>query len=279
MHPTRSAVLFVLTSLLAPGIATAQTDSTSADQVVQALAGVVKDRAKQVAVNTIAEQIAKGLCKDDGHATFKGLKVNLGGSAECRKTPALCTPDDVYVQTCTAVRAHADLTDQTFLKTFTDETAEFALRLALEKQSAATYGTLGMDSVASYVVDVMSNLTTPSTAAKKITDRTAKFADDLDVYANAPLEAVAQLPSTKALSDQALADITAACKKGGCFPREARSAGLCGDNVLPLGSRFLRPRHETEGLQHLPPGNREHAGLHSEAAVQEVLPVRVQHEE
>lgn len=212
----RSACLAILAVAL-PARAAAQ--AATVDQVLAALAEVVKDRARQVAAEAIAAQIKTQICthgaipvkpvelRVPGTARFAAvpapnpamaarpagptsaaaaanpIRLWLGGSDACVRgghvAPA-CTPDDVFVRSCQLLeKGEAPLTDPYYLKTLSRDTVDFLLRLSAGNLSAKDYAKYGFAPLGEFVHSVLEQVTSQGVTVGDLASPTLTLAGQL----------------------------------------------------------------------------------------------------
>jgi hypothetical protein len=194
--PARSIGLVLVASmaLAAPRRPRAEVapGSAQAEQVLAALAAVVKDRAKRVAAYTVAHELKEQICTGNGLAIASPgdpkktlLTLRPGGSRNCRASRAACKADDVYVSTCQLAGDSSDsLTDPHFLKTLTQETVELVVRVSAADLPEERYRLLGFPALARYVNRVIEVLATKPEGLGPFAAPTFELVDALEELAS-----------------------------------------------------------------------------------------------
>jgi hypothetical protein len=213
---------------LAPAPARAQVSDESVDRVLAALADVIKDRAKEVASETIKRRLAADLCAGN-KIKVANQWLRIGGSEECRNGTARCKNDDVFGGACHLLRSYDSLplTDVHFLKQLGADATNFAIRLAGIQLSEEDFGKEHFDKLGGYLFDVMQHMGRSHPDIEAIVDRTLEFADDFGEAAlpAKTLARVRALPELAALRVQLQSlDVQAACDAK--TPSCAKLAGL-----------------------------------------------------
>ena len=175
-----TAVLIMLPALCLADTAT----MSSVDQVLGALAEVVKDRAKEVATRTIMNSLVSKLCSSatvtipiyslEKQELIENRRLYLGHSEECNTDPHACS-DVLFQQTCRIHDLDPDvqLTDPYFLKTLSRDTIGFSIRLSAFKLKSAEFDELNLAPFAQFIHTSMEHMT------KGRTD-IASFSKDID---------------------------------------------------------------------------------------------------
>jgi hypothetical protein len=244
--PAALAVLL----LFVPGRVAAQT--ATVDQVLAALAEVVRDRAKQVASVAIAARIQKQLCKGtvtvqphrsgpqttcqkeearsqrkltvDAVVPPKGqptcddpLTVYLGGRDECRNDGSACNADDVFVGTCRlATKQELPLSDPYLLKSLSQDALDFLLRISASGLSQQQFRDQGLADVAQFLHAVLEKAGSRSSSIGELADPTLALADALDRHVpRATIDTVGRDPRTFELR-AAVANLVRPWIAGGC---------------------------------------------------------------
>lgn len=163
----RALVLLAVSLVMVPNVAFAQ--ASSVDQVLGAIAEVIRDRAKQVASQTVANKLKSNLCSGTLDVPRKAeegggkLTLNLGGSDDCKSTyllpepgqepkKAVCTPDDVFVRTCrAAIRMETPLNDPYLLKSLSLDTVDFLMRVSARSLNKDKYVESGLVEIGAFV--------------------------------------------------------------------------------------------------------------------------------
>lgn len=171
----KSHLLVSLLLVLIPTHSFANTVSTSSvDQVLGALAEVVKDRAKEVATEAIKERLTSELCGDEEKIKNDPEKIKkiildnegipqtfyLGGTQDCRNGTEECNSDNLFVKTCRIIKnePNLQLTDPYFLKTLSRDTVGFAVRLSAYKLNNKQFESLNLDPFTNFIHAVMEQL-------------------------------------------------------------------------------------------------------------------------
>jgi len=164
---SRRLVLLAVSLGMVPNMTFAQ--ASSVDQVLGAIAEAIRDRAEQVASQSVANKLKSNLCSgtldvplDAGKGEGK-LTLRLGGSDDCKATYLLpqpgqqpqkgvCTPDDVFVRTCrAAVRMEAPLNDPYLLKSLSQDTVDFLMRVSARALDKEGYVESGLVEIGAFV--------------------------------------------------------------------------------------------------------------------------------
>lgn len=235
----------------------AEVSSVQVDQVLSALAEVIKDRAKRVASNTVVRKLSGQLCsheawtlnpatrtllqeKDQTPQTPPGaLTLWLGGRKSCSAGEVECDSDDVFVRSCALLQGeHLQLTDPHLLKTLSQETVAFAVRLSAHRMSSKQYEELKMPGLARYLHGVMEALARKDRDLDDILTPTLELADDLSPkLAGTVLENVGDSPETWVLLESIEKSVTAGC--GAAAPAGTICADLndpkLRENWVPVG--------------------------------------------
>lgn len=166
---------------------------SSVDQVLGALAEVVKDRAKTVATEAIIDRLTSELCGDEEEIKNNPEEIKkiildnegipqtfyLGGTQGCRNGTEKCNSDNLFVKACRIIKNEPNmlLTDPYFLKTLSRDTVGFAVRLSAYKLDHKQFESLNLEPFTDFIHAVMEQL------AKGKTDMGA-FSSKVDELAN-----------------------------------------------------------------------------------------------
>jgi hypothetical protein len=271
-HPCLAVI--VLAAAVAPsGAARAQT--ATVDQVLTAIAEVVRDRAKRVASRALARRVSQQLCT--GSVDLKTLRAErsgssapiplspptpgresesvataptpaitptlaLGGGPECRASRDKCTADDVFVRSCALLRVlEVPLTDAYFLKTLSRDAVEFAVRLGGANLDRDEYRRVGLGAVAEYVFAVLDRIAEQGPSLGSIAEPTLRLADQLetDLPANT-LEFLARSKTTPPLASAA-AQVARKWITAGCPYREGNASRKACANTADPAIWFVEP--------------------------------------
>lgn len=183
-----------LSIALLPAGAGAQQKAATVDQVLTALAEVVKERAELVATRTIVRKLKDKVCsgtldlkqkkptaegKDPQYDVYRTLY--LGGTDKCKKDGGLaCNSDDVFADSCRLIEQDAmTLTDPAFLKTLTREVVSLLIRVAAGRMERDSYEKLGFPALAKYVHNVMQELVIDGAQMSDLARPTLVLAEDM----------------------------------------------------------------------------------------------------
>jgi hypothetical protein len=192
-----------------PRHAAAATTET-ANEVLSALAEVIKDRSRLVASQTIRNDILSELCRGTLTVTSKSGEVRelkMGGSDACKADPHTgCTADDQFVDSCTVLDTlDAPLTDPTYLKRFGRDALRFGFRIGGAEYDAELYAQLDIAELADFVYNLLDLLSQPDVSPSDLANPLLAFADHLgDERSIASFKGIAALPQTRALLQQKL---------------------------------------------------------------------------
>lgn len=232
----RCAVAVGLTVALAtPGVAAGGV--ATVDQVLAALAEVVRDRAKQVAAHTIAKKVKERICtgtvrlkpyrrasgaqevtpapgsnpnpkpasaafeepRHDQPTEARPLILYLGGREDCAKKRT-CDADDVFVRSCQLMgEFDVPLSDPYYLKSLSRDGLDFLMRISASNLSQAQYSESGLGHVAEYIHSVLERMAEREPALGALADPTLTLASELSV--GFPQSTVAALAAQKATQD------------------------------------------------------------------------------
>lgn len=166
--------------------AAAPVSAASVDQILSALAEVVKDRAKVVATETLQRNVVSEVCsgtlelkrKDDEAGV---LTLYMGGSDACKKAPSsACTVDDQFVDSCKLLETlKAPITDPTLLKRFTRDALRFGFRIAGAQYTAERYTELNIADLSDFVFDLLDLLSHSDATVADLPEPLLRFADRL----------------------------------------------------------------------------------------------------
>ncbi|XXF81305.1 hypothetical protein P2318_16560 [Myxococcaceae bacterium GXIMD 01537] len=224
--------LLALAVLLAGGLLpmsakAEETASASVDQVLAALAEVVKERAEQVAARTIVRKLEDKVCSGTLELKRKVsrpgaakpdyevyLSLSLGGSPACKEDAKACTSDDVFASACRLIEQDAmTLTDPHFLKTLSREAVSLLIRSSAGHLSREQYDSLGFPALADYVHGAMEVLAVQGGRLTDLAQPTLVLADRLSPgLPQRTLAALGEDASTKALLRSSEAWLDASCK-------------------------------------------------------------------
>jgi hypothetical protein len=204
---TLLCALTLTTTLLWSATARALSTTESADQVLSALAEVIKDRTKLVASQALRQNILDQLCEGTLKVTVKDgskLTLRMGGSQECRSNPNeadVCDADDQFVDSCTVLDTlQAPLTDPTFLKRFGRDALRFGFRLSGATYAAAEYESLNLGDLSNFVYELLDVLSRQDVSPSDVATPLSAFADRLaDGRTVQELQAIASIPEAKSL--------------------------------------------------------------------------------
>jgi hypothetical protein len=272
--------LRVLAALLLAVPAFAAAQAATVDQVLAALAEVLRDRAKQVASAAIAEQLRKQLCHgtvtvrphrsgsdltcrvaeaaSQGHPTAAAiangqptcdgaLTLYLGGRDGCRDATGACRPDDVFVRSCRlAASQDLPLSDPYYLKSLSRDALDFLLRVSASGLSEEQFLSHGLGDIAQYVHAVLEQAVSRSVRIGDLAAPTLSLADALDrQMPRTTLETVGRDPTTVALRS-AVAGMARPWVANGC-PGVALKA--CAKAGSRLETWFVAPVAEPDPAQ------------------------------
>jgi hypothetical protein len=189
------------------GTARAQVRPEDLDRILGALAEVIKDRAKEVAADTLRTQLKGDLCAGEKTLVLKNppgakLVLQFKGSPKCAEGTDPCTADDVFVASCRLLDMDdIDVTDPQLLRTVGQDTVSFALRIGVSSLNAAEYKRLRFPELATYVFELMASMQGRRLDTQTVIDRTLEFADSLgrdadQQLAEAAIKAVADAEAT-----------------------------------------------------------------------------------
>jgi hypothetical protein len=178
------------------GMASAQVGREDLDKILGALAEVITTRAKEVAADTLRDQVANDLCVGARTITVRTprktsktlLALRFGGDAACAEDDTHCTADDVFVESCRLLKMdEIGVTDPHLLKTIGRETISFAIRVGAHQVSAERYDKLGFPALGRYVFELMAGLKGGHLDQSTVISTTLDFADQLGREADAHL--------------------------------------------------------------------------------------------
>ena len=190
------------------GTARAQVRPEDLDRILGALAEVIKDRAKEVAADTLRTQLKGDLCAGEKTLVLKNppnakLVLQFKGSPKCAEGTEPCNADDVFVASCRLLDMDdIDVTDPQLLKTVGQDTVAFALRIGASSLKAEDYTRLRFPELATYVFELMASMQGRRLDTQTVIDRTLEFADSLgrdadQKLAEAAIKAVVDAEATK----------------------------------------------------------------------------------
>jgi hypothetical protein len=203
------AVLTFVYTLAMPRVAHAQISTADVDQVLAALAQVVKDRATRIASRALREKVVSKLCgskwEDDGQPLaalgVRGEVLRLGGTKGCRLNHGSCDANDVFVASCRdALKQNLELNDPHFLKDLGVDAVGFSVRLAASNLSSAEYDELRLGAVAQFLYAEMAAMSRSNPSIADLTQPLDVLADAMDTkLPSDALEAVGKAPATTTL--------------------------------------------------------------------------------
>lgn len=225
MRPSR-IVSVVLAAVCVGAPARAAAQAATVDQVLVALGGVVRDRAKQVATEALAAQLKSQICthrpitvnpyprespevaRRAGNAAEepRPIQLWLGGSKACAidatGATSACTSDDVFVRSCRlAETGRAPLTDAYFLKLLSRDTIAFLLRVTSSNLDAEQYRRGGLQPVGDFVHSALEQVTSKGALVGSLAAPTLTLANELGAGLDSEaLTTIGTRPATLALA-------------------------------------------------------------------------------
>ncbi len=198
----------------------ARAQAATVDQVLGAVAEVVRDRAKRIATRTIARNVRDRLCRGTVKLSLAPdpgeRELRLGGEG-CWKGES-CTPDDVFVRSCRLVTGPLDLplTDAYYLKSLSRDTIDFLMRIVARRLDARQYREAGLDELGTFMHAILEQLGREHPAPEELAGPTLALADRLS--AGMPRRTFTVLGRDAAVEPlaSAAASVAARWVKAGC---------------------------------------------------------------
>lgn len=207
MRRIRGSLFVAIFLVLIPAYTSAGTDAVSSvDQVLGALAEVVKDRAKEVATSAILDNLTSELCSGktitvsftpSSRSGDSKRALYLGDYQGCRQNNS-CSSDVLFVKTCQLMNSETNLqlTDPYLLKTLSRDTVGFSIRLSTIKLNAEQFKKLNLDPFTDFVYAIMQQMVKGKTDLDLFSQETDKLVASYTENDNSYSQLVSEIVST-----------------------------------------------------------------------------------